>query len=231
MKGSLAMAKGFRNILVIIFLLTMSLQINAQYEPSGSYQPKSVARRLSYENFRNIRMLTTAIMNYGGGKAEFNRLVDSYSEASSLYFSNELEKSVKVYRKNELDIRKTAMAIARKYKQDVDRLHKELIKFDVKKRIQLQLTKEKVFMPAQKILGQSSSSKIKANDLFERTLPIKSIYSFRRAKEDILFYYKIMLERSKTDEEKKQLQSILDSHKKDMVDNKNKVYVSKQKQN
>jgi hypothetical protein len=234
-KGSLAMAKGFRNLSILIFSILICLPLQAQYmEPSGSYNSKAVVRRLSYENFKNIRLLTTAIMNFGGKKTQFDKLVDEYSNASSLYFSNEFEKSAKAFKENERNIRRTALSIAKKYKQDTDRLHRALVKFNVKKNIALQLAKKPIYAPTTKLLNQASSSRMKAHDLYARSLPVKAIDSFRRAKEDIFYYYRVMRDRAKADENKKEedkLNALLKAHKKDLVDNKNQEYKGREKKN
>lgn len=234
-KGSLAMAKGFRNLSILFFSILISLPLQAQYlEPSGSYNSKAVVRRLSYENFKNIRLLTTAIRNFGGGQAQFDKLVNEYSEASSLYFSNEFDKSAKAFKQNEKNIRRAALAIAKKYKQDTDRLHKNLVSFNVKKNIALQLARKPIFAPATKLLNQASSSRMKAHDYYARSLPIKAIDSFRRAKSDIFYYYRVTRDRAKQDgnkAEESKINSLLNAHKKDMIDNKNQIYTGKEKKN
>ncbi|MGL4369786.1 MAG: hypothetical protein ACRCUT_08970, partial [Spirochaetota bacterium] len=110
----------------------------AQEDPDQSnplYEPVAVVQRLSYDNFKNIRLLTAAIMNYGGGEADFNRLVDGYAEASALYFSRDYKKAAVAFEKNQKDIDGVAMKLAEKYKQDADALNIETIKYNVRMKL------------------------------------------------------------------------------------------------
>ncbi len=286
------MVKGFQIFTIFILSLAINFSAFAQLSPedaSGKYSSRSVVRRLSYQNFKNIRKLTTAIKNFEGAVTEkkglttFEKLVNQYSQASSLYFSNEFDKSAQEFLDNEKKIKKTAMKIAEVYRSRTIKLHKDLITYNTQINVKETLEGKTIYQPSQKLLLQASHSVLKANDYYERYLPVKAIYSFRRAKSDVFYYYEIKRDRINneirkldellqfkknkieevTAEEKKEqldeykglkagynadiqkitkkrkkllnakdfIEKRLEEYKRDIIDNRNKIYLAKEKQN
>lgn len=208
------------------------------------YQPLPVILRLSYENFRNIKLLNAAIVNFGGGDEEFDRLVDEYAEASSLYFRNDYVLSANKFTENERNINRTADKIARKYKELTEDLDQKTIKMKIRASFRLSLSGRKIetHAAADEAMRDGGYSLNKANDLLARSRPVESIYFYRRAKEKHFQVYKIL--RSQFEESKKEAQirgksadvaffdreakkyALPDEYKKDMSDNMNRVYES-----
>jgi len=211
--------------------------------------PKEVIRRLSYENFKNIRMLETAIMNYGGGEEEFDKLVKTYSEASSLYFVKDYEQSAKKFEENEKQIRETAKNIAEKYKAETESWQKEIFEKEVKNRISDSLQGKPDNKVTEKYIGQSAESIIRANDYFDRVRPVQAIGMYRLSRDRMLTYLMVRAEElpeetikeCKKDPrnydqciklaQEKQKDEIRQQYEKIIKDNENQVYISKEKEN
>jgi len=217
------MVKGFQKIAFFLCFL-MATPVLYSQEPGSNkeynplYRPIDVVKRASYDNFKSIKLLHSAIINFGGGEAEFDRLVNDYAEASALYFRGQMDESATLFTKNEKDILQVAMQIAQKYKNETETLHKEIIKFHVKNNIRLSLKGEKPNPTAELLLNNGASAVLRANDFLVRSRPIDAIYYFRRAKDSCFKYYEVTG------------QKLSDQYKKDMVDNQNKIYTSKEKE-
>jgi hypothetical protein len=215
------MIKGIRYITFLIVLCFFS-SANAQFETAKKefntlYIPHDVVMQLSYDNFKRIKLLHNAIMNYGGGKEEFDRIVDTYAEASALYFQNKIIESANLFTKNQKDIDDIAARIAKIYKNDTDKLHTNVIKMHVKYKVKMSIKGERVNPQSETALNSSSGGVQIANDYFDRSKYIDAIIYFRRAKENCFLVYKILEV------------PLPEEYKKDVVDNKNQVYVSKEK--
>jgi hypothetical protein len=234
------MRKGM--LCVIISILSISSSLSAQttsydYNPLYGplpFNPLSVARRLSYENFRSIKLLHAAIMNFGGGEAEVNKLVDQYAEASALYFQNRINESAEAFTKNQIEILAAAQRLARKYKDDTTALLTESIKLNFKNKFSKsfhEIRQEET--SADKYLKNAQWNVSKATDYYDRFKDAKvasaiglinAIYYFRAAKENIFNAVKVMnMDQVRKDE-------FLVKYKKDMADDNNKVYESKVKE-
>ncbi len=217
------MVKGFHKFILFLCILMVSSSAFAQTaDPNKEYNPLyraiDVVKKASYDNFKSIKLLHTAIINFGGGEAEFDRLVNEYAEASALYFRGQMEESANLFTKNSKEIQQVALKIAQKYKTDTETLHKEIIKFHVKNNIKLSLKGEKTNPTAELLMNNGASGILKANDFMERSKPIDAIYYYRRAKENCFKYYEVTG------------QKLPDQFKKDIVDNQNKIYTSKEKE-
>ncbi len=217
------MAKGWRIVGILIFLTVFAAALGAQQaEPAKEfnplYNPLQVIQRLSYDNFKNIKLLHTAIVNFGGGEAEFDRLVNDYAEATAYYFRGSLVESANLYTKNEKDIHAVGMKLAQKFKEDTEALHREVIKEHVKTSIKLSLKGRKADPTAETLVSNGAFGVNKANDLFVRSKPVDAVYYYRRAKESCFKYYELSGE------------PLPDRYKKDVVDAQNKVYTTKEKE-
>lgn len=217
------MAKGWRIIVVFICSMTFATALGAQSAEQNKefnplYNPLQVIQRLSYDNFKNIKLLHTAIINFGGGESEFDRLVSDYAEATSYYFRGSLVESANLFTKNEKDIQAVGMKLAQKFKEDSEALHREIIKQHVKTNVKLSLKGEKTDPTAELLVSNGAFGVNKANDFLERSRPVDAIYYFRRAKESCFKYYEYTK------------QPIPDQYKKDVVDAQNKIYTSKEKE-
>lgn len=216
------MVKGIKSFLTLSLFVLLLAPLYAQTEPQKEfnelYQPMAVVQRLSYDNFKNIKLLHAAIMNYGGGEAEFDKLVDTYALASALYFQNKIIESANMFSQNEKEIQEVSQKIAVIYKNETDQLHIDIIKMNVKYKIKASLQGEKIKESADKAVYGASEGIQKANDLYVRSKPIESIYFFRRAKEQCFKLYSVLQV------------PLPEKFKKDQVDNQNKVFESKNKQ-
>lgn len=227
----------------INFALALLIFFAADYSFAQSknslYQPIPLSKRLSYENFRNIKLLYSAIINYGGGEAEFENLVEQYSEASALYFQGKYDESAAKFYENQKEIMKVAVKLATRYKDDTDKILAETRKLVLKNSVKRSLNGKQPNESAETLLKQSENSNQRAYDIYDRYKTsidtpkeiLNSIFYFRRAKENsFLVYSTIELDSDKT-KDKAQKEAILKKYKRDMDDNKNKIFVSKEKQN
>jgi hypothetical protein len=234
-----AMRKGMLFfVLLFVSLISSASAQTYKYDYNPSYgplpaNPQSLALRLSYENFRSIKLLHAAIMNFGGGEAEINKLVDQYAEASALYFQNRISESAESFKKNQVEILNTTKRLAYKYKEDTTALFNDSLKLILKNKFGkgFKMVREKN-TAYEKYLENAEWGMMKANDLYDRYKDAKavsslelltSIYYFRGAKENIFNALKVQ------DMEKAQKEELLAKYKKEMDDDKNKVYETKEK--
>jgi hypothetical protein len=234
------MIKCIGNLTIILFIALFTLPAFPQEAYNPLYKPLPVVKRLSYENFRNIKLLSASIMNYGGGEAELEKLVDQYAEASALYFQNKISDSAQKFTENEKAILKMSQDLAKKYKQDADAIFLQAIKIHSKSSIQRALDGKKANEASDMFIQYGKFASEKANDYYERYINalvapprelITSIYYFRKVKEssiNIFTYMEYNKEKKKNDEMKDQM---LAKYKKDIDDNNNKVSKSMDKQN
>ena len=226
------MAKGCRVILAfLISMMLISIAEAQEKKYNQYYNPVSLIKRLSYENFKNIKLLTSAIYNYGGGESEVEALVEQYAEASALYFQNKVEESANKFTENEKAIQDTAEKLATKYKEDATKLLMGGIKLKVKDQIKRSLKGEKENKVVSQFVDNGSAVLKHADDLFVRAKYTSSIYYYRRVKENIFNMYEAMEFDKDKDKDKKIKEDMLAPYKKDIEDNKNKIYKSKEKEN
>jgi glutamyl/glutaminyl-tRNA synthetase len=216
------MIKGIRYYFIFFITLFFITSANAQFDTAKKefntlYIPEDVVKQLSYENFKRIKLLHTAIINYGGGKEEFDRVVDTYAEASALYFQNKIIESANLFTKNKKDIDDIALRIAKVYKNDTDKLHNNIIKMHVKYKIKMSIKGERANPQSEVALSGASGGVQIANDYFDRSKSVEAIAYYRRAKESCFLVYKILEV------------PLPEEFNKDIIDNKNQVYVSKEK--
>ena len=214
------MKKGIFFILILVALISFSLEGYSQFQTPNKefnplYRPISVVMRLSYDNFKKIKRLHTAIMNYGKGKEEFDKLVDTYAEASALYFQNKIVQSANLFTKNKKEINAVSARIALVYKDYTEKLHTEIIKMNVKYNIKKTLKGEKPNPSTTVAIRSASFGVQKANDYYVRSRWINSIYQYRRVKDSCFKLYEI-------------LEVPLPSKfRKDILDNQNQIFISK----
>jgi hypothetical protein len=271
-----------RNGMLLIMLFVISILISPAHAQSYKFdyhpaygpaplggEPQSIAKLLSYENFRSIKLINTAVMNFGGGDAEINKLIDQYAEASALYFQNKMFDSAKAFKENQLAIMTTAKQLAQKYNETTNALLKESINMNIRAKLKLKLKGYEGKPYSDKFLEQGQAGVMKANDYYERFKDAKKvsalemitgIYYYRGAKESLFQMMKQIAEsqskyeaeaevnamiakkqlpRSKKEEtiqekeeqkKKELLSKYLDKYSRDMVDNKNLVYESREKE-
>ena len=221
-------------VLLVVLIATGELFSQSRYYNS-LYSPIPVIKRLSYENFRNIKLLQPAMMNYGGGEAQLDKLVDSYAEASALYFRNKTDDAAKQFTNNEKEIFLVAKKLAERYRKDTEKLVNDGMKFQIKNKLKKNLKGERHSLTGEQLLGNSKYSVAKANDYYDRYINarknvsaknlISSIYYYRRAKENIITML-VVLEPTKEGKER-----IKEQYKRELSDNKNKLYKSMEKEN
>lgn len=216
------MAKGYRLLIILSIVLLSLSAVIAQTEEENAefntlYQPLKVVQKLSYDNFKRIKLMYTSIMNFGGGDQEFDKLVNDYAEATGFYFQKNMIESANRFTKNEKDITDIAMRIAKKYKEDTEVLYNELIKKNIRFNIKRDIEKKEMNPYNDKTLSGASFALEKANDFYLMTRPVEAIAHFRKAKESCFQLYEILGEK------------VPEQYKKDIVDNRNQVYESKEK--
>ncbi len=205
----------------------MTVSILAQDTPSGGFLPEDVIIRLSYENFKNLKLLSAAIMNFGGGESEFKALVQTYAKATSLYFQKDDQAAAKEFQKNEADIKKSGMDLAAKYKERAAQIQIEIIEYNVKTRIDAELKGERIPAPAEKLLTQAIEAMRFANDLNDRERPVEAIDYYRIAKTKSFEYYEVMA----TYDKNLKINEIKEKYERDIKDDQGQIYTSKEKKN
>ncbi len=227
------MYKGIRSAFFVLFAVLMCVDLSGQTRRfNEAYNPLDVAKRLSYENFRDLKLLQTAILNFGGGKDEINRLIDQYAEASALYFQARYEESANIYSDNQREILSAAKRITTKYKETSEKLLLDSTKQTIKDELASKLKGEEGYISPTVYLSRARFAVNTANDYFDRFKDainaspmnfIKAIYYYRQAKENM---FNLM---TAVEPDKAKKQGILDLYKKDILDNDNRVYESKEK--
>jgi hypothetical protein len=222
------MRKGFQLTAVILAVILFNVSLPAQEATDEKppekqfntlYDTEAVINRLSYENFKSIKLLRTAIFNYGKGESQFEELVNDYARASALYYRKEYIKSANLFTQNEKNIQDVATQLAKQYKETSEKLHIDVIKMGVKHQLKSSIEKQKPNATVEALISNASYAIHMANDYLVRSHPIDAIFYFRRAKENCFKVYEIL----KID--------IPDTFEKDMVDLQNEVYVEKEKMN
>lgn len=241
-------------------IITVPFNIaNAQSSESGlnpQYNPVSVVKRLSYENFRNIKLLRTAILNFGGGEAEMQKLIDQYADASALYFQDKVTEAAEKFTENERAIFNAAKNIAAQYRKESE----DFLTKGIKRNIQINLESEiegKGRNPVmEKYLDSAKFSLRTANSIFDdfqyvnankagsANRLVTSIYYYRMAKENLFLMYLAHAESLELDKDRKKDREMKDAlmdrmikedfkadYQKHMQDNKNKVFTAMEKQN
>jgi hypothetical protein len=135
-----------KRFFVMVLLINIFISFNTGFTQTTDTEKKynkqyntlALVKRLSYENYKNIRLLRTAIINYGGGEAEFQKLIDQYAEATALYFEDKIEESASKFTENERDILKTAKKIADVYSKDSSQFFSKAIKRNIQIGIQVE---------------------------------------------------------------------------------------------
>jgi hypothetical protein len=234
------MIRWMRNFTSLIFIILIAVPAIPQEGFNPLYQPLPVVKRLSYENFRNIKLLSAAIMNYGGGEAELEKLVDQYAEASALYFQGKIPEAAGKFQDNEKAILKMAQDLAKKYRQDAEVMFTQAIKMNTKNSIMRALDSKKPNEYAEMYMQNGRFSFDKASDIYDRYINatvasprelITSIYYFRKVKESVISMYSVTeynKDKAKNQEMKDQM---ISKYKKDVDDNNNKVSKTMDKQN
>lgn len=229
------MIKGFRLIIVTILTIlfvTAGFSQNKKY--NALYRPLPLAKRLSYENFKNIKLLQSAILNYGGGESEIEKLIDQYAEASALYFQSKFEQSASKFSENKREILEAAKNLAKKYRTDSEKLLIDSIKLNIKTSLKDSLKGEKKNRTAENLLRNAQYGVQKANDFYDRYINstnappyelVKAIYYYREAKKHIFMMYESL----KIDEDQKK--NFFENHKRDIDDNSNRIHRSMEKKN
>jgi hypothetical protein len=255
--GDFMIRRLFLAALVFINIISLTSAVNAQEgekQYNAQYSPTSVVKRLSYENFRNIKLLRSAILNYGGGEAEVQKLIDQYADATALYFQDKTEEAASKFTENEREIFKVAKKIAGDYHKDSSEFLTKGIKRNVQVSIEREVDGKGRDAVMDKYLENAKISLKKGSAIFEdykytgdKTTGsakrlITYIYYYMMAKQNLFIMYQAHIDGMKLDQDKKKDQEMKDQmfdklikedyktdYKKDMQDNKNKVYVSMEK--
>lgn len=253
----------FRNIMLAFFSLVILFpqynSLKAQNNEAGfnpQYNPVSLVKRLSYENFRNIKLLRTAILNFGGGEEELQKLIDQYADASALYFQDKTAEAAEKFTQNEREIFRTARKIASQYRKESEEFLKKGIKRNIQINLESEVEGKERNAVMDKYLENAKYSLKKANSILDdfryvndtqagsANSIISSIYYYRLAKENLFLMYQAHVESLDLDKDRKKdrqmkddlLDTLIkedfrDGYKKDFQDNRNKVFTSMEKTN
>lgn len=227
---------------------------NEEKKYNQQYNPVSLIKRLSYENFKNIKLLRTAIMNYGGGEPEIQKLIDQYADATALYFEDKVEESAVKFSENERDIFKIAKKIAMDYNKDSSKFLNKGIKRNIQISLQQEIEGKTRDAVLDKYLDNAKSAQKKATSILDdykytnennstsAQRLITSIYYYRLAKQNLFLMYQAYIDPMKLDADKNKDKEMKDQlfdkmikedykedYKKDLQDNKNKVFTSMEK--
>lgn len=190
-----------KRFLVLFIVINIFGAFNAGYSQSEEkkynqqYNPVSLIKRLSYENFKNIKLLRSAIMNYGGGEAEVQKLIDQYADATALYFEDKIEESAVKFSENEKEIFRIAKKIAGDYSKDSSAFLNKGIKRNVQLSIQQEIDGKQRDAVMDKYLDNAKSANKRASSILDdykysndknsgsAQRLITSIYYFRLAKD------------------------------------------------
>ncbi len=253
----------FRKRFLALFLIINFFGIfNAVYSQTEEkkfnqqYNPVSLVKRLSYENFKNIKLLHVAIVNYGGGEAEVQKLVEQYADATALYFEDKVEESASKFSENEREIFKMAKKLATDYSNDSSKFLTKGIKRYIQISIQQDVEgkQQDVNAVMGKYLDNAKAAQKRATSILEdykytneknsssAKRLVTSIYYYRLTKENLMLMYRTYIEAMKLDPDKKKdrelkdqmfekmmKEDFKDDYKKDIQDNKNKVFTSMEK--
>jgi len=195
-------------------------------------------------------------MNYGGGEAEVQKLIEQYADATALYFEDKVEESAAKFSENEREIFKIAKKLATEYSKDSSKFLNKGIKRNIQISIQQDLEgkSRETIAVMEKYLDNAKSAQKKANAILEDYKYINeknstsaqrlvtSIYYYRLAKDNLIKMYQAYIEPMKLDPDKKKdremkdqlfdkmmKEDYKDEYKKDIQDNKNKIYTSMEK--
>lgn len=242
-------------VFINVFYFSSGLQAQeGEKQYNTQYNPTSVVKRLSYENFKNIKLLRAAILNYGGGDAEVQKLIDQYADATALYFQDKTEEAAGKFTENEREIFKVAKKIAGDYHKDSSAFLNKGIKRNIQVNIERDVDGKGRDAVMDKYLDNAKISLKKGSAIYDdykytgdkstgsAKRLITSIYYYRMAKQNLFMMYQAHVDSMKLDPDKKKDQEMKDQmfdrlvkedykadYKKDMQDNKNKVYVAMEK--
>ncbi len=249
----------FLTIFSSMILFTSFNSVDAQSGEAGfnpQYNPVSVVKRLSYENFRNIKLLRTAILNFGGGDAEMQKLIDQYADASALYFQDKVVEAATKFTENERAIFRTAKSIAAQYKKESEEFLTKGIKRNIQINLESEIEGKGRNAVMEKYLDSAKFSLRTGNSIFDdfqyvnenqagsANRLVTSIYYYRMAKENLFLMYLAHVESLELDKDRKKDREMKDAlmdsmikedfkadYQKHMQDNKNKIFTAMEKRN
>ena len=252
-----------KRILVLFLAVNMFVLFNEGYSQNETksednnynqnFNPTSLIKRLSYDNLKNIRLLKAAIINFGGGEAEVQKLIDQYATATTLYFNDKIEESAAKFTENQWEIFNTAKRLATAYSTDSS----QFLNKSIKRNIEIILQQDsgnkqhrnavmaKHLDNAKFLQNQANAILNDYKNVGEKNTPsarrlIASINYYRQSKENLFMMYEVYIsdmeldkDKTKDKEMKEQLfdkminEDYKADYKKDMQDNKNQIYASK----
>lgn len=151
--------------------------------------PAYVMQNRINDGYMNLKKLYVPIRNFGGGEAEYNRLLDGYSVALALYLRGRVEEAGEHFARNESEIRAAADSLAKKYREQAERLHAETVKLHIASKMKKSLDGRTIEVePSRYTSGDTwmenaSDSLRLANRQLSEGRPLEAIYYFRRAKD------------------------------------------------
>lgn len=211
-------------LIIPVLLIIASFSTGYSAETIDTWKTKditdmeNISRKLSFENYNKIGMLKNAIINYYG-QAVLDSLINTYSEASGLYFSRNIKESALLFTKNEKDINDVAYKLCKIYEKDTAAIISSTNEDIVKPQLILKIKGKGSDQNMQLVMNMASDSMKNAKDQVSWSRYIEAIYYFRVAKKICFRYYQDM-----------QIE-IPEKYKKDRIDSRDEIFDEKMKLN
>jgi len=248
------MVKKFLTVFMLLINLVIFDAFAQEKQYNEQYSPASVVKRLSYENFKNIKLLRTAILNYGGGEQEVQKLVEQYADATALYFQDRTDDAASKFSENEKEIFRLAKKLSELYHKDTSAFLNKAIKRNVQINLENEINCQGRNPVIDKYLDQAKAALKKASTIYEdykyssdktqgsAIRLITAIYYYRTAKQNLFMMYQAYVDSLTLDKDKKRDRELKDEmldkllredfrgdYKKDQQDSKNKAFISVEK--
>jgi len=217
-----------RIYIAISIFLSSALAVNAQGKNAKDTLTDQQQRNLDNVisvNYIGIRDLRVPIMNYGGGKDQYNKLVDSFSKAFAKYMNDNMVESIDLFEKNNKDINSVAIEIAKQYQKDANEIYEKAVRIVIANKFERSAaatfveTDFNLSAPPYFYIKSAAQELNLANKRFNDNDIIDSISYYRRAKDFIFQCFNDIT------------YPIDDQYKKDIADNRNEVFIGEKEKN
>ncbi len=178
---------NIKRLLPATLLLAMALFSGVQAQQTPNYP--AVIDTLMARNFIDIRSLYVPLMNYGGGHAQFEKLLDDFSRAYAYYLQRRLKESAELFEKNQQEITQAAQSIAKVYETDSTRIHDEALKLMMRMKMQNSINSTNLdismgrFTTGDMYINNATNALTVAKRNLDGGKPIEAIFFYRRAKQ------------------------------------------------
>jgi hypothetical protein len=215
-----------RIFLITNIFLSSALAVYAQ---SAEYkltdQQQRTLDNIISENYIGIRDLRIPLMNFGGGKEQYNKLVESFSNAFAKYMNENKVESMNLFKNSNKDINNTAVEIAKKYQKDANEIYEKGVRVVISNKFERSASANFVetgfnlSAPPDFYIKSAAQQLSIGNKHLADNEAIDSIYYFRRAKD---FVFQCFNEIK---------YPIDDQYKKDIADNRGEQFIGEKEKN